>query len=185
MISIRPGDTITRQLPPVTTTAGQLINADAIPTASLVVNGIDSGVSVTVVNVSTGLYRMTFTAPSGGSEWAAGSSVQVRLSLSVAGSPINGTLNIGQAALPVSLASGSITDATLGWSGSDTPGVPSTVLGRLRRFISEYFQPRSRNRTTGEETSFAADGTTPLHKRTVATATNTGVTTDTVTTSAP
>lgn len=180
MAEIRSGDTVGFQLPPVRSLAGLLVNADALPTCVVVVDGNNAAVVATPSIVSTGIYRVEFTAPN---DWDAGAIVQLRVSLTVGGLPVVETFDLGQVARP--LADGAITDATFGWSGADVAGVPATVLGRLRRFISEWFSPRDRNRTTGVETSFAADGVTPLHKRTTSSTTTAGVTTDRVTVSNP
>ncbi|MFO0937821.1 MAG: hypothetical protein U0798_15055 [Gemmataceae bacterium] len=73
-----------------------------------------------------------------------------------------------------------ISDHAFGWDAADTPGIPATVIGKLRRWINEWFLPKSRNRTTNREESFAADGVTVLHARSISTTTVDGQTTDTV-----
>lgn len=56
-------------------------------------------------------------------------------------------------------------DASFGWDAADTPGVPSTVMARLRRFIDGLFFARSCNRATRVETQYQDDTTAvPLHK---------------------
>lgn len=186
MFDIRAGETVVQQLPPVVNLNGAPVNADANPTAVVVVNGVDSlTVLATVGKIAgtTGLYTASFTAPTEPPLWTAGSIIQLRVALAVSGRPINATLPVGQVAKP--LPANAITDAAFGWDGTDAPGIPSTVLGRLRRWIGEWFLPRIRNRTTDVETSYAANGTTALHKRTVVTTTVDGVTTDRVEVTAP
>lgn len=83
------------------------------------------------------------------------------------------------------LLSNAIRDQSFGWDAAESPGVPTTYLGKLRRWTGEWFFKRTRNRTERSEHSFAADGTTELHRRDLATTEALGVITDTVTTSAP
>lgn len=63
--------------------------------------------------------------------------------------------------------------AFLGWSNSETPGVPATILLKLKRFINSWFFTRTRDRSNVNEiveTDYAVDGTTPLVARTQTTA---------------
>lgn len=86
--------------------------------------------------------------------------------------------------LDLRLAASAITDAAFGWNATDAAGLPSTVTGRLRRFINRWFHKRMKNRTTKVETQFASDGTTPLHELNTSSAVVGGETIDTVTASA-
>lgn len=60
-------------------TAG-LIDADALPTGKLVLNGVDDAATVTVTNVSTGLYRAAVTLPT----VTDGDELQIRINATVA-----------------------------------------------------------------------------------------------------
>ena len=101
MIDIRAGDAITWQIPPIVDGSGALVNADSLPTVSLIVNGTASGVAVTVTNVSTGRYRATTTAPTAGSAWAYGSVVQYVATVVVSSQPIIEVFDLGQVARPL------------------------------------------------------------------------------------
>lgn len=105
------------------------------------------------------------------------------------GSPAVADVAVGVGELlptPVlSLADGSITDATFGWDAADAAGIPATTVGKLRRWVNEWFLPKSRNRRTNEETAFAADGSTVLHRRSIDSTTAEGDTIDTVTAESP
>ncbi len=57
-----------------------LVNADALPTGTLVVAGANNGAGVTVANVSTGVYSWSVTLPT----LTAGQVVQVRIAATVA-----------------------------------------------------------------------------------------------------
>lgn len=78
-----------------------------------------------------------------------------------------------------------LTDGAFGWGVADAAGLPTTVLGRMRRFLNRWFHRRTKNRTTKVETHYAADGTTPLHRLTTTTTTASGETTDSVVAAAP
>lgn len=65
---------------PVTDATGALVNADALPTGTLVLDGANNAASVTVANVSTGIYSFSVTIPSGAT---AGQYAQVRIAATV------------------------------------------------------------------------------------------------------
>lgn len=62
--------------------SGALVNADSLPTAVLVRNGADTGETVVVVNLSTGIYSFAFTIPLA---WSLGDTVEVLAKATVAG----------------------------------------------------------------------------------------------------
>lgn len=103
------------------------------------------------------------------------------------GSPAESDVAVGVGELSpgVALGSGAITDAAFGWDVSDAAGIPSTTVGKLRRWVNEWFLPKSRNRRTNDEIAYAADGTTVLHRRSIDASTSGGDTIDTVTAEAP
>jgi hypothetical protein len=69
---------------------GALANADSLPTGALIKNGdVDSGVSVTISNVSTGIYKFSCTVPSNYSE---GDLVNIQISGTIGGISFAGTL---------------------------------------------------------------------------------------------
>ena len=59
-----------------------LSNADSLPAATLVKNGVDLADTVTVTNKATGIYKATWTTPE---DAAAGDEFQVRVAATVAG----------------------------------------------------------------------------------------------------
>ena len=61
-------------------TAG-LVDADALPTGTLVINGVDDAATVTVTNLATGIYRASVTLPT----VANGDVLQVRIAATVGG----------------------------------------------------------------------------------------------------
>lgn len=78
----RPGDTLIVVFP-VSSSTGALTNADALPTASLMHNGTADGtVVVTVVNVSTGIYKATCTIPG---SYAGGDSIATLIDATIGG----------------------------------------------------------------------------------------------------
>lgn len=79
-MSLKAGDSIGLQVV-LHASSGALSNADALPTATLVRNGVDDAAVVTVTNVSTGLYKATLTLPAG----VSGQFLQVRANATVGG----------------------------------------------------------------------------------------------------
>ena len=55
--------TIARQFCTYSPTTGALANADSLPTGTLTVNGVDNAATVTVTNVTTGVYKWSVTLP--------------------------------------------------------------------------------------------------------------------------
>lgn len=78
---VKPSDTVTVQFTTQTPTTGAAANADSLPTGVLVKNGDDTAETVTVTNVSTGVYKAAVTIPS---SYAAGDEVQLRIAATVA-----------------------------------------------------------------------------------------------------
>jgi len=78
----KPGD-VYRDLFPTQSTTGAATNADSLPTASLYRNNaIDNSVTVTVANITTGIYSLSCTIPG---SYAAGDTVQVVISATIGG----------------------------------------------------------------------------------------------------
>lgn len=75
----RAGDTYYRMFS-VSSSTGAAANADATPTATLYVNGVANGATVTVTNPATGLYAASATLPG-----AAGNAVDLAVSATVGG----------------------------------------------------------------------------------------------------
>lgn len=91
-MALKPGDAFAFQF--VTTDdAGALTDADSLPTGTIVRNGTDDATpTVTVANVSTGVYRASGTLPG---TYAAGDVVQVRLNATVGAVASGGTESLG------------------------------------------------------------------------------------------
>lgn len=66
----------------VRSATGGLVNADALPLATLVRNGVDQADAVTVTNVATGIYRAASTLPTAA---VRGDLLQVRVTFAVSG----------------------------------------------------------------------------------------------------
>jgi hypothetical protein len=135
-----PGSAIALQLATFSST-GALTNADSLPTATMVRNGVDDDTpTLTVANVSTGLYKLTGTIPL---TYTPNDDVQVRVNAtvnSVAGASCIylGSLSVGIFAAGTVTVSNSPTSLTISipgttWSASDLVGryvrtVPTTGL---------------------------------------------------------
>lgn len=79
-MSVRSAQSITVDFT-VTGSTGALVNADSLPTGTLVVNGTDNGATVTVTNKATGIYKAAATLPT----LAVGDVVQLRIAATVSG----------------------------------------------------------------------------------------------------
>jgi hypothetical protein len=78
---IKPGDSIYATFT-VSDSTGALVDADSLPTATIVKNGADDGaVTLTVTNVSTGRYKVTGTVPD---TYVGGDSVEIYVAATVA-----------------------------------------------------------------------------------------------------
>ncbi len=62
-MSVRSAQAITVEFTTSSPTTQAAVNADSLPTGTLVVNGTDNGASVTVTNVDTGRYKAAVTLP--------------------------------------------------------------------------------------------------------------------------
>lgn len=91
-MSYKPNDFIAEEF--ITSSAtGAAANADSLPTAALVKNGIDDGaVTLTVANVDAGRYKITGTIPSG---YAAGDKLQIAVSATIGGVAAKAIVPIG------------------------------------------------------------------------------------------
>lgn len=88
MNSYKPGD-VYRDLFPTQNTSGAATNADSLPTASLYRNNaIDNAVTVTVANVTTGIYSLSCTIPV---SYAAGDTVQILVNATIGGTAAKAT----------------------------------------------------------------------------------------------
>ena len=77
---LRIGDTITRRFA-TRDASGVAVDADSTPTAAAYVNGtLDGSVTVTVTDVGTGEYTISFTAPG---TWSVGDDVEIRVAATV------------------------------------------------------------------------------------------------------
>jgi hypothetical protein len=76
----QPGETIRYEFATHAAT-GAAVDADAIPTVVLLRNNAASGETVTVTKAATGLYIAAVAIPE---DWAAGDTVQLRISAAVA-----------------------------------------------------------------------------------------------------
>lgn len=79
---VKPGDSVAIQFTTQNPSTGALANADSTPTGVLVRNGTNTGESVAVANIATGIYSATVTIPAG---YVAGDEVQIRIAATVNG----------------------------------------------------------------------------------------------------
>jgi hypothetical protein len=79
-MSVKSGQAVTVDFTTANPTTGAAADADALPTATLVVNGTDNAATVTVTNKATGVYKAAVTLPTLG----AGDVVSLRVAATVA-----------------------------------------------------------------------------------------------------
>jgi hypothetical protein len=79
-MSVRSGQSVTRVFTTRTASTGAATNADSTPTGTLYLNGTANGATVTVTNVTTGVYKAAVTMPT----LAIGDAVDLRISATVA-----------------------------------------------------------------------------------------------------
>ena len=79
-MAVIPGDLVVYQFTTRHPTTGAATDADSLPTGVLVLNGVDTAVTVTIANVETGVYTFSVTVPS---TYDAGDEVQVRVAATV------------------------------------------------------------------------------------------------------
>lgn len=77
---VKTGQAVTTEFTTATPTTGAAANADSLPTATLYVDGTANGASVTVTNVTTGIYKAAVTLPT----LTAGQVVSIVVSATVA-----------------------------------------------------------------------------------------------------
>lgn len=119
-MSIAAGATIYEQFTTHALATQALVNADSTPTGTLVKNGTDTAVTVTITNKGTGIYVAQFTIPS---TYVAGDEVALRIAATIGG------VATGKVVWQESLASGASTSGT-----SDDY---ATNLSTLRTQISQ------------------------------------------------
>jgi len=72
---------------------GALVDADSLPTGILVLDGVNDGATVTVANISTGVYTWSVTIPGGAT---AGQLAQIRIAATIATIATGGGVAEGQ-----------------------------------------------------------------------------------------
>jgi len=72
---------------------GALVDADSLPTGTLVLDGVNDGATVTIANVSTGVYTWSVTVPGGAT---AGQLAQIRIAATIATIATGGGVAEGQ-----------------------------------------------------------------------------------------
>lgn len=128
--------------------AGVAVNADSLPTASLAKNGIDDGaVTLVVVNIDAGRYKITGTIPI---SYAAGDSISVNRNATIS--------SVVTKAIVLNAALDQGLDLTQVIPTSNTVQTVGDALNAAR---AQGFGPWSLVGTA--LTLFAADGTTPVH----------------------
>lgn len=79
-MGVLAGEGVTRQWTLRRFDTGQRSDADSLPTGVLVRNGADTGETVTIENVSTGVYKWSITIPA---DWVKGDEVDLRITATV------------------------------------------------------------------------------------------------------
>jgi hypothetical protein len=106
-MSVYPGDSVTVDFT-VHDTTGELSDADSLPVGTLIQNGTDTAVTVTVTNKATGRYKAQVTIPD---TYVAGDEVQIYIAATV--NTLDGGRNIWEKTLePIINVSGSVDDAS-------------------------------------------------------------------------
>lgn len=77
----KTGETVTVQFFVSDPATSGLVDADALPTGVLVLNGVDNAAAVTVTNLATGIYRAAVTLPA----ITDGDELQLRIAATVGG----------------------------------------------------------------------------------------------------
>lgn len=106
---------------------GALADADALPTGTVVVNGVDNGAAVTVANVTTGEYKATVTLPA----LTAGDIVQLRANYAIDGITTARIVpfQVGDTSRTSDIAT------TLGAAGAGLTGLPAVTLAASQHVI--------------------------------------------------
>jgi hypothetical protein len=103
-MTIAAGETIYYEFTTHALADQSLVNADSLPTGTLVKNGVDTAVAVTITNKATGIYKAQFTIPA---TYAAGDEVGLRIAATIGG------VATGAVVWQESLSSGATTPAAL------------------------------------------------------------------------
>lgn len=88
---IKSGQDISKRFT-ITDPTGALVNGDSLPTAILVIGGVNDAAVMTVSNLSTGKYKIVGTMPSG---IANGKSVELEISVTIGGILTADVLSLG------------------------------------------------------------------------------------------
>lgn len=88
-MSVKAGETFAEQFTTHNLTTSAAQNADALPVATFVKDGVDTAEVVTVTNVSTGVYKFSVTVPA---DYADGARVAVRVAATINGTAVVGTV---------------------------------------------------------------------------------------------
>ncbi len=169
-MSVQSGQSITCVFTTRRFDTGAATNGDSTPTGTLYVNGVSNAASVTVTNVTTGVYKAAVTLPT----LAVGDVVDLRISATVNSVTDNAVVwrdtkdLLIDASGKTSPADGSITDATITLP-AEAAGRPATFLAVLRRAWEWVTNKVTRERTTGVMTLYGSDNTTVLETRTQST----------------
>jgi hypothetical protein len=81
-MTIAAGETIYYEFTTHALADQSLVNADSLPTGTLVKNGVDTAVAVTITNKATGIYKAQFTIPG---TYVAGDEVGLRIEALIGG----------------------------------------------------------------------------------------------------
>ena len=168
-MSVRTGQSVTVLFTTRVFATGVGTNADSLPTGALYVNGTVDAASVTVTNISTGLYRAAVTLPT----LAVNDEVQIAITATVSSITDKAviwtdTKDVFAGAIPdvaAGAASGLLTTASALTEPSAVPSASPTIIAALSWLLT-----LSRNKitqTATEQIIKADNGTTTIATSTV------------------
>lgn len=149
-MSVRSGQSITKIFTTRNFTTGAAANGDSTPTGTLYVNGTADAASVTVTNITTGVYKAAVTLPT----LAVGDVVDLRIAATVNSVSDNGV--IWSDTKDVVIDSAGLVDANtvkVGPSGSGSAQTAGDILSKLLK----YFQL-----TLRKDSAIATDNATEV-----------------------
>lgn len=127
---------------------GASADADSTPTGTVYLNGTANGVSVTVTNIATGLYKAAFTMPAG----SAGDSVQLVIAATVGGTASKAKVWEAVVTPSVNLASTGL-DSVLTAEPASKPIFGTTTI---KQAISALLVPITNKKTFSKATGITS-----------------------------
>jgi hypothetical protein len=127
-MTIAAGETIYEEFTTHNASTQALADADSLPTGTLVKNGVDTAVTVTITNKATGIYDAQFTIPG---TYVAGDEVALRIAATIGG------VATGKVVWQESLASGATTPAAAADYTTNLETIRDQASARLVEITAE------------------------------------------------